>query len=259
MTALFNAFNRHGIACSTPTPVDSGCAGGPTAATSLSGTAGNFQASLNWSSVAGATRYWVFRSEGHAGCDFGKTKIAETTSLSFTDTQVANGRNYYYNVVPAGASNSCFGPAGTCVTVTPAAGPPPPDFTVSCSPSSLSAPQGGSDTSTCTVTSLNGFNSAVTLSCIGQPAGVSCGFVPNPVTPPSNGNTSSALTVNVGGATATGTYNFQVQGTSGATIHGANITLTVTGVCAPPGASCTLDSECCSNKCKGKPGAKRCN
>src|SRR6185295_7177211 len=172
MTALFNAFDRHGIACATPTPVNSGCAGGPTAATTLSGTAGNFQAALSWSSVAGATRYWVFRSEGHAGCDFGKTKIAETTGLSFTDTQVANGRNYYYNVVPAAASNSCFGPAGTCVTVTPAAGPPTPDFSVSCVPSSLAAPQGGSAGSTCTVTSTNSFNSAVTLSCIGQPAGV---------------------------------------------------------------------------------------
>src|SRR5262245_29637475 len=75
MTALFAAFNRHGIACATPTPTNSGCAGGPTAATSLSGTAGDFQAALSWTSVAGATRYWVFRSEGHAGCNFGKTKI----------------------------------------------------------------------------------------------------------------------------------------------------------------------------------------
>jgi len=29
-------------------------------------------------------------------------------------------------------------------------------------------------------------------------------------------------------------------------------------VCSPKGASCTLDSECCSNKCKGKPGAMTC-
>ena len=32
MTAIFNAFNRHGIACTTPTAVNSGCAGGPTTA-----------------------------------------------------------------------------------------------------------------------------------------------------------------------------------------------------------------------------------
>ena len=32
MTAIFNAFNRHGIACATPAAQNSGCAGGPTAA-----------------------------------------------------------------------------------------------------------------------------------------------------------------------------------------------------------------------------------
>ncbi|HET6346083.1 MAG TPA: endopeptidase, partial [Myxococcota bacterium] len=32
MTALFNAFNRHGIACATPAAVNSGCASGPSAA-----------------------------------------------------------------------------------------------------------------------------------------------------------------------------------------------------------------------------------
>jgi hypothetical protein len=108
------------------------------------------------------------------------------------------------------------------------------------------------------VTSLNGFNSAVTLSCLGQPAGVSCNFGTNPVTPPSGGSAISSLTVNVGGSTAAGTYNFQVQGTSGATIHGSNMTLNVTGVCVPAGGSCTANSQCCSNRCKGKPGVQKC-
>jgi hypothetical protein len=122
MTAIYNAFNRHGIACSTPARTNAGCSSGPTAAPTLSGTAGSFQASLSWNSVSGATRYWVFRTEGHAGCNFGKTRIAETTNLSFTDTQVAAGRNYYYNVVAAGSSSACFGRASNCVTVTPTGG-----------------------------------------------------------------------------------------------------------------------------------------
>jgi hypothetical protein len=29
--------------------------------------------------------------------------------------------------------------------------------------------------------------------------------------------------------------------------------------CLPRGASCTTNAQCCSNKCKGKPGAKTCN
>ena len=28
--------------------------------------------------------------------------------------------------------------------------------------------------------------------------------------------------------------------------------------CLPIGAGCEADSECCSNKCKGKPGSKTC-
>jgi hypothetical protein len=229
MTAIFNAFNRHGIACATPAAVNSGCSGGPTAASTISGTAGTFQSSLSWTSVAGATRYWVFRSEGHAGCNFGKTKIGETTGLSFTETQVAAGRSYYYNVVPAGASNACFGRASNCVTVTPTAGTPTPDFSVSCSPSSLSVAQGGNGSSTCTVSSTNGFNSAVALSCSGQPAGVTCGFAPSSVTPPANGSANSALTVSVAGTVTPGTYNFTAQGVSGATTRTSPISLTVTG------------------------------
>ncbi|HKV06714.1 MAG TPA: endopeptidase [Thermoanaerobaculia bacterium] len=227
MTAIFNAFNRHGIACATPTPVNSGCSGGPTGAATLTGTGGNYQSSLSWNSVAGATRYWVFRSEGHAGCNFGKTKIAEVTGTSYVDTQVANGRSYSYNVVAVGSNAACFGPVSNCLTVTPAASTTP-DFSVACSPSGLSVGQGGNGTSTCTVSSQNGFNSAVNLSCTGLPAGASCGFSANPVTPPANGSANSTLTVTVAGSQATGTFPFQVQGVSGALTRNASLSLTVT-------------------------------
>ena len=233
MTALFAAFNRHGIACATPTAVNSGCAAGPGGTvTGLAATPGSNQVSLSWGAAAGATRYWVFRSEGHAGCNFGKTLIGETTALSFVDTQVANGRQYFYNVVPAGASSSCYGQAGTCLSVTPAPSATP-DFAIACSPASLTVQQGNDGASTCTLTSINGFNSAVSLSCSGLPAGASCGFVPNPATPPTGGSTGSALTITVPGGTATGIFNVQVTGTSGALSHSAPITLTVTAAPVP--------------------------
>jgi hypothetical protein len=132
--------------------------------------------------------------------------------------------------VAAGASNACFGRVSNCVTVTPAASVTP-DFSIFCSPSSLSAGQGGSATSTCTVTSTNGFNSAVTLSCTGLPSGATCGFVANPVTPPANGTVNSTLTVSVSGSTAAGTTSFQVQGVGGSLTRTAGLSLTVT----PPG------------------------
>lgn len=227
MTAIFNAFNRHGIACATPTPVNSGCASGPTTAPTLTATPGSFQVSLSWNAVAGASRYWVLRTEGHAGCNFGKTRIADITGTSFVDTQVANGRAYSYNVVAQGTSASCYTRVSNCATVTPVASTTP-DFTVSCSPSSLSAGQGGSATSTCTVSSQNGFNSAVTLSCTGLPAGVTCGFSANPVTPPANGSANSTLTVSVAGSAATGTFPFQVQGVGGSLTRTTGLSINVT-------------------------------
>ncbi|HLA78129.1 MAG TPA: hypothetical protein VJU18_11170, partial [Vicinamibacteria bacterium] len=59
-----------------------------------------------------------------------------------------------------------------------------PDFSLSCSPSSLSVQQGSSGTSTCTVTSTGGFNSAVSLACASLPSGVGCSYNPASVTPP---------------------------------------------------------------------------
>jgi hypothetical protein len=231
MTAIFNAFNRHGIACATPTAQNSGCASGPTLAPNLTATPGNFQVSLSWGAITGATRYWVFRSEGHAGCDFGKALIAEVTALNYVDTQVANDRTYYYNVVAAGSSSSCYGRASNCVNATPVAGATP-DYSVSCSPSSLTIQQGNSAPTTCTVTSTGGFANAVALSCANLTAGASCSFSPASVTPPANGSVSSTLTVGAGTAAA-GTTTFQAVGTSGATTRTANVGLTVTAAPTP--------------------------
>jgi trimeric autotransporter adhesin len=228
MTAIFNAFNRHGIACATPAAVNSGCSGGPTTAPTLSVTPGSFQTSLSWNVVAGAARYWVLRSEGHAGCNFGKTKIAEVTGTSYVDTQVANGRAYSYNVVAAGTSSACYTRVSNCVTVTPVASTTP-DFSISCSPSSLSVGQGGSGTSTCTVSSQNGFNSAVVLSCTGLPTGATCSFSSSSVTPPANGSANSTLTVNVASSTPTGISSVVVQGVGGSLTRTAGLSLTVTG------------------------------
>lgn len=239
MTAIHAAYNRHGIACATPVPVNSGCAGGPSAAATLSGTPGDSTAALSWSSVAGATRYWVFRTEGHAGCEFGKTLIAETTATSHTDSPLLNDRPYHYNVVAAGASSACYGRASNCATVTPTGGTPNPDFRLACSPSSLSVQQGSSGNSSCSVGSTNGFNSAVSLSCTGLPAGAACSYVPNPSTPPANGSINSALTVSVGAGVATGTYPFHAVGTSGALTHTFAMTLQVT---SPPAGDFSLSA-----------------
>lgn len=103
------------------------------------------------------------------------------------------------------------------------------DFRVSLNPASLTIPSGGSGSSTTTITSTGGFSSPVTLACSGQPAGVTCSFVPSPVIPPPDSSATSVLTINVGTSVPATTYAFNVQGTSGALTRTAIINLQVTG------------------------------
>src|SRR6266851_5004697 len=109
----------------------------------------------------------------------------------------------------------------------PTCGSSTPDFTVGASPSSLTIAQGSSGTSTITITSLNGFNSATTLSASGLPSGVTAAFSTNPVTPPANGSATSTLTLTASGTATTGNATVTVTGTSGSLTHSATIALTV--------------------------------
>jgi hypothetical protein len=123
MSAIFAAFNRHGIACSTPALADAGCGGGPTAAPALTAAARDQGAALSWTPVAGATRYAVYRAEGVKGCGAGKAKVAETSDTSFRDDGLLNGFAYHYTVLPIGDVDGCRGRMSACQTVTPASGP----------------------------------------------------------------------------------------------------------------------------------------
>src|SRR5262249_53089606 len=86
----------------------------------------------------------------------------------------------------------------------PGCGSPPPanDFSISASPSSLSVAQGTSGTSTISTSVTNGAAQSVSLAASGVPAGTTASFSPTPVT----AGGSSTMTLNVGAATATGTY-----------------------------------------------------
>ena len=70
-------------------------------------------------------------------------------------------------------------------------------FTLSSSPSSLTVNSGNQGTVTLTVTPQGGFNSAVSFSCSGLPAGATCTFNPPQVTP-SGVAIATQLTVSVG-------------------------------------------------------------
>jgi hypothetical protein len=104
------------------------------------------------------------------------------------------------------------------------------DFSITASPTSLTIEQGGSDTSTITITSTNGFNQIVELTVFGAPSEVTATLNPENATPPPDESSTSTLTVSVDTTAALGTYNLTINGTSGALIHSVNITLGITGV-----------------------------
>ena len=102
MVAIYNAFNDQEIACPSPLVRDFGCINNPNAAPIVAVTSGHMKATLTWNAVSGASKYEVFRTEGVHGCGQGKVKLASSTALSFTDTGLMNGREYYYVVIPKG-------------------------------------------------------------------------------------------------------------------------------------------------------------
>jgi len=115
----------------------------------------------------------------------------------------------------------------------PGCGNATPDYTVTAAPASLTVTRGSNGTSTITLHSLNGFNSATTLSASGLPSGVTASFSTNPVTPPANGSATSTLTLTASSTATTGTATVTVTGTSGSLTHSTNITLTITAAATP--------------------------
>jgi hypothetical protein len=224
--ALFAAFNRHGIACTTDTGASTTFAGcTPPASPTLSITAGTNSAALSWT---GSGVYNVFRNE--TGCNAGFTKIASATSAtSLTDANVANGLTYYYQVTAYPSGNeACASLPSTCVSVTPVSGPPTPDFAISASPASVSIAQGASGSSTVSTTVSGGFSNAISLSASGQPSGVTVSFSPSSIAAPGSG--SSTMNITVGSTVTAGTYTITVTGTGGAITHTTPVSLTVTTV-----------------------------
>jgi hypothetical protein len=223
--ALFAAFNRHGIACTTDAGASTtfaGCAA--PASPTLSVTGGNNSASLSWS--ASGASFDVFRNE--AGCNAGFTKIASGTSAtSLSDTNVANGLTYFYQVTAFPSGNeACASAPSTCISVTPTGGAATPDFSISASPSAVSIAKGASGSSTVSTGVSGGFNSAIALSASGQPAGVTVSFSPASIAAPGSG--SSTMTITVASTAVAGTSTITITGTGGSITHTATVTLTVT-------------------------------
>lgn len=101
--------------------------------------------------------------------------------------------------------------------------PSQPDFQISASPSVQNVSIGAETNFSLLLTTLNGFNSPITLSITGLPQGATYSLIPNVV----NGAGSSLLMIQTSGVTPAGTYVLTITATNGQTVHTATVVLTV--------------------------------
>ncbi|MYW06386.1 M4 family metallopeptidase, partial [Streptomyces sp. SID3343] len=105
-----------------------------------------------------------------------------------------------------------------------------PDFSLALSPTSGTAKQGASATTTVTTAVTGGAAQSVTLSASNLPSGVTANF--NPATVQAGG--SSTLTLSASATAPVGTYSVTVTGTGTSATHTAQYSLTVSTTGTPP-------------------------
>jgi uncharacterized membrane protein len=157
----------------------------------------------------------------------GSNAVSQNLTLS-VGSGVAPGT---YTLQVRATSGSLTKTANLSLTVTP-----PPDFTLSLNPTSLTLQPGQSGTTTLTITPQGGFTGTVSLSLVGAPSGVT--LSPTSVNVTGSNAVSQNLTLSVGSGVAPGTYTLQVRATSGSLTKTANLSLTVT---PPPDFTLSLN------------------
>jgi hypothetical protein len=145
---------------------------------------------------------------------FNPASTTSTSSLTLTASSTAATGTV--TVTITGTSGNLSNATTISITVIAA-----PNYTLSASPNSLTVMQGGSGTSTITVTPQNGFTGNVGMSAAGLPSGVSASFNPTSTT------STSSLTLTASSTAVTGTVTVTVTGTSGNLSKTATISLTV--------------------------------
>src|SRR5215813_8206249 len=147
---------------------------------------------------------------------FNPSNATSGSTLTFTASGTAAIGSATVTVI--GTSGSLTHQAQVTLVVNPAA-----TFTFSAAPAGLGVTQGAQVGSTITVTPLNGFSGAVSLSASGLPGGVSASFNP------ASTSSTSALTLTASTSAAIGTFTVTIQGVSGSVSSSTTLSLTVSG------------------------------
>jgi hypothetical protein len=114
--------------------------------------------------------------------------------------------------------------------------PPPPDYSLSASPSSQTVTQGSGTGYTISITPRSGFAGAVTFTAGGLPSSSVATFSPNPT------SSSATMSVTTSATTPFGTYTLTITGVSGSLSHTTNVTLVIVGSCSTPTLSASAAS-----------------
>src|SRR5579871_5599230 len=150
---------------------------------------------------------WMDMNNGEIG------DICNAQQGSFT----VNGTTYTVQLEFSNRANNCILPPAAAAA----------NFSIAASPTSVSVAQGGSGSSTVTITPSGGFTGSVSLSASGLPSGVTATFGTNPTTG------SSTVSFSASATATTGTSTVTITGTSGSLSHSTSISLTVTAVATP--------------------------
>lgn len=229
MTAIFNSHNRHQLACATPTVQNSGCATRPTAAPSVTVTPQKNGATISWTTVPGAAKYWLFKADGVDGCLAGKQRIVNANVTSFVDTTLVNGREFSYTVMAVGSADTCSGPASDCASVIPRS------FPVAAPASATTA----EDTAvTITLSATDEDSPTLTFSIVSGPGHGTLGAVSAATCAPvGEGSSCTATVTYTPDLDWSGSDSFVYRATDDSLSHEASVAVTVTPVNDAPVAS----------------------
>jgi len=123
---------------------------------------------------------------------------------------------------------------------------PPPDFSITPNPTSLTLAPSSSGTTSITLTSTNGFSGTLTLSATVSPSGPQVSLNPTSVSLSAGGSVPSTLTVSTVSSgyystpVAQGNYAVNITASSGSLVHSTSVPLTVGSTSSAPPSSPSL-------------------
>ncbi len=187
---------------------------------------------ITWTTNENATSVVEYGTTTGYGLTRGDNALVVSHTVILTGLSPAT--TYHYRVRSADALGNENVSADRTFTTSAI---PVPDFTISVSPRSGSVMQGGSTSATVSVTSVDGFSSAVSLSASGLPSGATATFSPPSGTP----SFTSTIAITTVSTTPAGTHAITITGTGGGKIRSTTFTLTVEAV-VPRKAMLTVDT-----------------